>query len=181
MKNTRQHLWAICLGLECSLAFGCNLANPRELTRDKAKSLLIRSGVLQPQTQVAVSESAYKLAEKDGVFKFRVVFGPEGTNPDTYLSQEGRRYFHNYCWMGRLTIVNSPIQIQVIEISGITDARPGEGELAEFKWGYLDAPEFVNKYTGTTGPDKSYYGCASFKLFDDGWRQTDVKWKKCVG
>lgn len=171
------------MAIAAALSFaGCNSHNTKELTRDRAAALIVQSGALQPQTQVAVSDAAYQLAQGDAVYKFRIIIGPASMDPQSFLSPEGRKYFSAYWWTAHLATVKRPIRLRLVEVSGITDAPPGEGELAEFKWAYADAAEFVIRYTGTTGPDETYYGCANFRLFDDGWRETGLKWgQKCAG
>jgi hypothetical protein len=65
--------------------------------------------------------------------------------------------------------VKVPLKRRAVEVTGIKDAPfDKDSKVVQFTWEYVDVPEPVNRYTGTTAGLHS--GEALFKLYDDGWR-----------
>jgi hypothetical protein len=119
---------------------------------------------LGAEQNVRVTQEAFQMAKRDGVL-----------NQYLQLTPAGQVYFTQYWWLaGQATLKGAPLKRKASEVTGITDAPPNVGgKIVDFTWRLSDAPDYVNKYTGTTGsPQKAQ---ALFRLYDDGWRVDGIK------
>jgi hypothetical protein len=141
----------------------CSSTNSKDLSRGTALSILMKYDKLGSEQTVHVSQEAFEMAKHDGVLN------------NFQLSPAGQAYFTQYWYLaGQATLKGAPLQKKVSEVTGITDGPPSVGgKIVDFTWQFANTPDFVNKYTGTTGtPQKAQ---ALFKLYDDGWRVEGIK------
>jgi hypothetical protein len=142
-------------------------SNSKDLTRAKALPLINAAKELaQPTAQVGVTKECLDIAVRDGFFM--------ASYPTEQLSPKASQHFSKYWYFAGTATLQTPLKRKAIEVTGITDAPIGTGtKVVQFKWEYVDVPDFVNRYTGTTGiPHEE--GQALLKLYDDGWRVEEV-------
>jgi hypothetical protein len=152
-------------------------SNSKDLTRAKALTLLNAVKELgEPTVQVMVTLDCYNLAQRDGLILARNEMSGDQLSPKAgqYFSFYQGVFTADHTWgLGRADL-KTPLKRKATEVTGITDAPMESGtKVVQFKWEYVDVPDFVNRYTGTIGiPHKE--GEALIRLYDDGWRVEQV-------
>jgi hypothetical protein len=136
------------------------LANcSNNLTRTRALAMLNKDA-LPPVTDLEVTLESFRLARDNGFFE---------SGPDKHAIGEASKYFDTYWWFAGAATLKVPLKRRAIEVTGIKDTPMDKNsKVVQFTWEYIDVPEEINRYTGTTAGVHS--GEALFKLYDDGWR-----------
>jgi hypothetical protein len=148
--------------LAISILAGATLACTRDLTHDKAESVLQEYAEFVKPTSILVAGTIdTRMWLNAGVVEFGA--GSGGQLP---LGAEGRRYFRSLTFTSAELL--TPLERHVTEITGITAGSEPAERIVTFKWQYKMIPTEITQYTGETSGLRD--GTAYFRLYDDGWR-----------